>query len=294
MKHLATLLFVLIIVSCAPEKIKEVDYGSNSKTGKYVEVNDIKIYYEVYGEGEPLLLIHGNGGSIENFIYQIPEFAKQYKVIVVDSRAQGRSSDSDQEISYSLMASDMSEFIDKLNLGKVHVVGWSDGGNVGLELAYAHPEKVSKAVIFGANYSHENYNAVPDSIAISPNHPAINHTALVLERYRSGNERLSLNKERLPIIKKKLTALMEKYPNFTLEQLNTIQVPFMVVVGDHDSINIEQTILLYQNLPQAQLFVLPGASHFSLIEYPELANKEILRFFKTPFQAISNNYYYTK
>jgi pimeloyl-ACP methyl ester carboxylesterase len=171
MKNLIFLLSVIIWGSCNTQTKNQIDYGSNPAAGKYVDVNDIKVYYEVYGEGEPLLLLHGNGGSIENFTYQIPELSKHFKVIAVDSRAQGRTSDSDQEISYALMASDMSELIDKLNLGKVNVVGWSDGGNIGLELAYAHPDKVLKVITVGANYSNENFLAAPDSITMDANDP---------------------------------------------------------------------------------------------------------------------------
>lgn len=149
MKHIIAVLFAIILVSCNNQKEDKIDYGSNQAVGKYADVNDIKIYYETYGEGEPLLLLHGNGGSIEGFINQIPELSKHFKVIAVDSRAQGRTTDSDQEITYALMASDMATLIDKLNLGKVNVVGWSDGGIIGLELAYAYPEKVLKVVTFG-------------------------------------------------------------------------------------------------------------------------------------------------
>jgi pimeloyl-ACP methyl ester carboxylesterase len=208
MKNLVALLFVLILVSCNNQTKKQVDYGSNSKIGKYVDVNDIRIYYEIYGEGDPLLLLHGNSGSIESFIYQIPELSKHFKVIAVDSRAQGRTSDSDQEITYALMASDMSELIDKLNLGKVDVVGWSDGGNIGLELAYAHPEKVLKVVTFGANYTNENWMAPGHSVVMDPNDPLILKTAEMRKRYSTSMRRLSPDTLRIPIIKKKLEDLM--------------------------------------------------------------------------------------
>jgi len=79
----------------------QINYGSNKEVGKYIDVNDIKVYYEVYGAGEPVLLLHGNGGSIQNFEYQIPELCRHFKVIAVDSRAQGKSTDSDQEITYA-------------------------------------------------------------------------------------------------------------------------------------------------------------------------------------------------
>jgi len=111
-----TILLLLLFTTAAE---CQINYGSNKQVGKYANVNDIKVYYEIYGAGEPLLLLHGNSGSIENFLYQIPDLSKKYKVIAVDSRAQGRSTDSDKEITYALMASDMSELIDKLNLGSV-------------------------------------------------------------------------------------------------------------------------------------------------------------------------------
>jgi pimeloyl-ACP methyl ester carboxylesterase len=293
MKNLVALLLVLIQVSCNSQTKNQVDYGSNPEAGNYIDVNDIKVYYEVYGEGEPLLLLHGNSGSIENFTYQIPELSKHFKVIAIDSRAQGRSSDSDQEISYALMASDMSELIDKLNLGKVNIVGWSDGGNIGLELTYTYPEKILKVITFGANYSHENFWALPDDVTMDSNDPLIVQTSPMMQKYSTAAERLSPNKERLPIIKKKLEALMEKYPNFTLDQLKTIKVPFMIVVGDHDVINIDHTVSLFKNLPKAQLFVVPGASHLAPAEYPELINNEINRFLKTPYRDI-DGYYFLK
>jgi pimeloyl-ACP methyl ester carboxylesterase len=290
MKNLVIVLLVLILVSCNSQTKNQVDYGSNPEAGNYVDVNDIKVYYEVYGEGEPLLLLHGNGGSIESFIYQIPELSKHFKVITIDSRAQGRSSDSDQEISYALMASDMSELIDKLNLGKVNVAGWSDGGNIGLELAYTHPEKILKVITFGANYSNENFMATPEDVTMDPNDPLIVQTSPMMQISATA-ERLSPNRERLPIIEKKLKVLTEKYPNFTLDQLKTINVPFMIVAGDHDLIDIDHTILLFKNLPKVHLFVVPGASHFAPAEYPELINNEIIRFLKTPYRDIDGYYF---
>ena len=293
MKNLNFLLALFILVSCNSQTKNQIDYGSNPAAGKYVEINDIKVYYEVYGEGDPLLLLHGNGGSIENFTYQIPELSRYFKVIAVDSRAQGRTSDSDQEISYALMASDMSELIDKLNLGKVNVVGWSDGGNIGLELAYAHPEKVLKVITFGANYSNENFLAAPDSITMDANDPLTVRTSTLVKRFGTAFERLSPDQERIPVIKKKLETLMQNYPNFTLDQIKAIKVPFMVVAGDHDLINIDQTINLFKNLPHAELFIVPGASHIALLEYPELINGEIIRFLKTPYRDM-DNYYFLK
>ena len=292
MKHTVAFLFISILVSCNTPKENKIDFGSNPTVGKYIDVNDIKVYYEIYGEGEPLILLHGNSGSIENFIYQIPELSKHFKVIAVDSRAQGRTSDSEQEITYSLMASDMSELIDKLNLGKVNVVGWSDGGNIGLELAFAHPEKVLKVVTFGANYTNENWTAPADSVVMDPSDPLIIKTSDMRKRYSTAIQRLSPDTLRIPIIKKKLEDLMRKYPKFTLDQLKTINVPFLIVAGDHDVISLDQTIALFSNLPKSQLFIVPHASHIVPAENPDLINSEVVRFLKTPYSDIDRYYFF--
>jgi len=284
MKTIILFVVFLVAVSCDNSTKKQIDYGSNNKVGKYIDINDIKVYYEVYGEGEPLLLLHGNSGSINGFEYQIPELSKKFKVIAVDSRAQGRTSDSEKEITYALMASDMSELIEKLKLGSVYVAGWSDGGNIGLELALNHPDKVKKLITFGANFTWENFLVPPDSVIMDPNDPLIVRVSPVLQKYKTGMDKIS------PEIKKKLTALMEKYPNLTKEQLKQIKIPVLVVVGDHDLIKLDHTVALFTSLPHAQLFIVPSASHMVVIEQPELINNEIIKFLNTAYRDIDSYY----
>ena len=265
----------------------QVQYGANTAVGRYAEVNGIKVYYEIYGRGEPLLLLHGNGAAIGSFSSQIPELSKHFKVIAVDSRAQGKSTDSDAEITYALMASDMSALIDQLHLGSVDVVGWSDGGNIGLELALAHPEQVKKLVTFGANYTHVDYEAPPDKIVMQPDDPRLQNTKAAIAVAAKSRPQLS------PAVQKKLSDLMEKYPNITTAELQTIKTPVLVVAGDHDAIKLEQTISLFRNLPHAQLWIVPGATHFVAMEQPEVVNREVIAFLSTPYRDIST-YYWTK
>ncbi|MGA3325378.1 MAG: alpha/beta hydrolase [Terriglobia bacterium] len=281
-RSFVTIVLLLLFIPPAECQIK---YGSNAQVGKYADVNGIKVYYEIYGAGEPLLLLHGNSGSIENFVYQIPELSKHFRVIAVDSRAQGKSTDSDKEITYALMASDMSALIDKLNLGSVHVVGWSDGGIVGLELALAHPQQVKKLVTFGANYTHVNYAAPPDRVAMEANDPRLLQVAPVVKKYKEGADKLS------PLVRKKLSDLTDKYPNFTVQQLGQIKVPVLVVVGDRDLINLDQTISLFTSLPHSQLLIVPGASHLVLLEQPELINREVIKFLSTPYHDLDRYYW---
>src|SRR6185312_4753100 len=137
------LLFIPFFVFPQQQKATApVKYGNNAKAGKYLNTRGIKLYYETYGKGQPLLLIHGNGGSLKNFKYQIPYFEKYYRVIAVDSRAQGKSIDFSDSLSYEMMADDFNALLDSLHIDAAYVIGWSDGGINGLLLAIRHPEKV--------------------------------------------------------------------------------------------------------------------------------------------------------
>jgi pimeloyl-ACP methyl ester carboxylesterase len=126
-------------------------YGSNLAVGKTFVHDGIRLYYEVYGAGQPLLLIHGNGGSIADFKAQIDYFRMHYQVIAMDSRDQGRSADSPDKITYEKMTDDLAALLDHLHSGPVYVLGWSDGGIEALLLGIRHPEKVSKIAAMAAN-----------------------------------------------------------------------------------------------------------------------------------------------
>jgi pimeloyl-ACP methyl ester carboxylesterase len=275
---LTTAALLMLVTGRAAEG--QVVYGANAAVGKYADVNGIKLYYEIYGQGEPLMLLHGNGSSISAFASNIPELSKHFKVIAVDSRAQGRSTDSDAEITYALMASDMSALITQLKLGAVNVMGWSDGGNIGLELALAHPEQVKKLVTFGANYTHVDFEAPPDNVVMQPDDPRLLNREAAMSL--AGKSR----PETSAAVQKKLGDLMEKYPNITLAQLAQIKTPVLVVAGDHDAIKMEQTISLFRNLPHAQLWIVPGATHFVAMEQPELVDRTVIAFFTTPYRDI--------
>jgi pimeloyl-ACP methyl ester carboxylesterase len=285
MKTWMAVLACLVAGWITPVAQGQVQYGANPAAGKYAAVNGIKVYYEIYGKGEPLMLFHGNGGSIAGFSSQIPELSKHFRVIAVDSRAQGKSTDADVEITYALMASDMSALIDALHLGSVYVVGWSDGGNVGLELALARPEQVKKLVTFGANYTHVDYGAPADNVKMQPDDPRLARTRATVAEAKKSMPKLS------PQVRKKLDDLMEKYPNLTTADLAKIECPVLVVAGDHDAIKLEQTISLYRSLPHAQLWIVPGATHFVAMEEPEWVNREVEEFLSTPYRDISTYYW---
>jgi len=243
-----------------------IKYGDNAAIGEYVEVNGIKMYYEIYGKGDPLLLIHGNGGSINNFKYQIPYFAANYKVIAVDSRAQGKSADTSDSLSFEMMADDFSALLDKLHLDSCYVLGWSDGGINGLLLAIRHPEKVKKLAITGANLW-------PDSTAIS------GADYLWGKNFYDTLGKMPQTPEL--IYTRKLVKLDLFEPHITREQLQQIKCPTLVIAGDHDIILPRHTLFIAESIPGAFLWILPNSSHGTLIDHKDQFNQLVDEFFKT-------------
>src|ERR1700741_1730425 len=160
-KPLLTLSLILLLGQIACSQQQTIKYGDNPAAGKYYDVRGIKMYTEVYGTGKPVLLIHGNGGSISAFSQTIPYFSKKYKVIAVDSRAQGKTVDTKDSLSFEMMADDFAAMLDKMHIDSAYVIGWSDGGINAILMAMRHPEKVIKFAATGANLT-------PDSTALQP------------------------------------------------------------------------------------------------------------------------------
>lgn len=246
-------------------------YGNDPKAGKYANIRGFRMYYEVYGTGKPLLLIHGNGGSINNFKQQIPYFAKQYKVIVADSRAQGKSVDTSDSLTYEMMADDVNALLNHLHLDSCYVIGWSDGGIDGLLLAMRHPEKVKKLAITGANLW-------PDTTAIDPD---------LFRWIVASNDSLG-RVPQTPAVKaqKKLLNLMVDNPHLAPADLKRVQCPTLVIGGDNDVIPAQHTLVIAKAIPKAYLWILPNSGHSTLIHYKDQFNQTVADFFKTPYRAI--------
>ena len=251
-------------LSHAQTIIDSTAFGKNEVAGKYLKVNGIKMYYEIYGQGEPLLMIHGNGGCISSFENQIPYFARKFKVIAVDSRAQGKSIDLQDTLSFEMMADDFSVLLDKLKLDSCSVLGWSDGGINGLLLAIRHPEKVKRLAITGANLW-------PDSSAISaPDYMWGFNYYDTLGKMPQTPENIH---------SRKLVGLDLFQPNITVQQLKHIKCPTLVIGGDHDLILTEHTMLIAKSIPGAFLWIVPNSGHGTLIDHKERFNEVVDDFF---------------
>lgn len=249
-----------------------IPYGNNKATGKYYNIRGFKMYAETYGTGQPFLIIHGNGGSISNFVNQIPYFSKKYKVVIADSRAQGNSKDDTDSLSYEMMADDYAALLGEMKIDSAFVVGWSDGGINGLLLAIRHPEKVKKLAVTGANLW-------PDTTAVFND-----VVQLILPEYNS----VKIMTNRTPKQKAgwKLLRLLIEEPHISLTELQRISAPTLVIGGDHDVIKPEHTLLIAKNIKDSYLWILPNSGHATPIMYKDEFNKKIDDFFSTPFRKI--------
>ncbi|MHA8065303.1 alpha/beta fold hydrolase [Aquirufa sp. ROCK2-A2] len=264
--------FFCVPLLFAQKSTSPIPYGNNKSVGKYVNIRGCNLYYEIYGKGEPLLIIHGNGGSIENFKYQIPFFSQKYQVIVADSRAQGKSLDDQDSLSYEMMADDFASLLDHLKLDSAYVIGWSDGGINGLLLASRHPKKVKKLAVTGANL-------IPDAeIAID---------AWVVQDVKKTMDSLSVLPQSLDVKRSlKLQNLLYFQPHISHEELAKIQCPTLVIGGDYDVILAKHTLEIAENIRKSYLWILPNSGHSTPIFYKDIFNQTVSRFFKQPYRII--------
>jgi pimeloyl-ACP methyl ester carboxylesterase len=263
--------FIGLSIKAQTNPVGKGPYGNNT-VGKYYDIRGFKMYCEIYGEGDPLLIIHGNGGSISNFAENIPFFAKKYKVIIADSRSQGKSADPGDSLTYEMMADDYAALLTTLQIDSANVIGWSDGGINGLLLAIRHPEKVKKLAITGANLEPDT-NAVFQEVwdIVDP----------VYQRLRNKTSKTANEKNQW-----KLMRLLVEQPHIPLADLHKITCPALVIGGDHDVIREEHTMLIYHNIPKSYLWILPNSGHSTPVVYKDVFNATVNDFFQKPYRII--------
>ena len=272
MKTLAALLMssVLFVAPTPAQQPKPIPYGDNPAAGKFYAINGFKMYTEVYGSGPPLLMIHGNGGSISSFAQNVPYFAAHYTVILADSRSQGKSLDPNHPLTFEMMADDFAALLDAMHIDSAYVIGWSDGGINALLLAMRHPEKVKRLASTGANLW-------PTADAFAPG-----LWEGEKQEYEAGlGKTFTTAKEKND---RKLFLLDWQEPHIKLAQLHKIKAPSLIICGDHDLISITHTVLIFQNIPHANLWVVPNSGHPTLIEHTDEFNKQVDEFFTKPFK----------
>ncbi|MBL6852180.1 MAG: alpha/beta fold hydrolase [Alphaproteobacteria bacterium] len=243
-------------------------HGSNR-----AEVNGVSIYYETYGSGPPVLVLHGAAAFLESMHHFITALAPTHTVIAVDSRGQGRSTDSADPLTYAAMGDDMIKLMDNLHIARADVVGWSDGGIIGLDMAIKHPDRVRRLVAIGANY---------DVKGVDPKVLAPGFLDQEAQGVRPFYEAVAPDPKHFPVLMKKIEHMVTTEPHYTLGELGRIRARTEIVAGEHDLILRPHTDALAHAIPGAKEIIVPGATHFGPLEKPEAYNKIVVDFLDAP------------
>jgi pimeloyl-ACP methyl ester carboxylesterase len=233
------------------------------------EVNGAAIWYAMYGSGLPVVMLHGGLANSNYWGNQVPVLAQNYQVIVIDSRGHGRSTRSAAPYGYELMASDVLGVMDKLNIRKAAIVGWSDGAIIGLSLAMNHPDRVGRLFAFAANSDPSGVKDVDKSPVFTQ----------FIARGEKEYEALSPTPKGYKQFVEEISAMWAKQPNWTKADLERIKVPTWIVDADHDEAIYRTNIeLMADTIPDAGLLIQPEVSHFSMLQAPDQFTADVLRF----------------
>jgi len=249
---------------------EEIQYGSNN--GQYISIQNTRIYYEEYGQGTPLILLHGGiWHSMSYYGMVIPELSNHFRVIAVDSPGHGRSEQADT-MSYQLMSDYISEMIDLMDLDSAFVLGCSDGSVVALLLAHDRPDKIKRIISDGGIISADGYNSgiVEGLESISPE-----TMGDWIEWYKNLNPQKDRWEEFIWDAKKMWLDL----PYIPDSTIGNIKCRTLILMGDRDfAITLEHGLELYRSIEGSEFAVIPGAGHCICDKKPELMNKIVIDF----------------
>jgi pimeloyl-ACP methyl ester carboxylesterase len=273
------LLFLFVALSFtqflrAQPDSKKIPYGNNKEAGNFIAVNGVKIYYEIYGEGTPLVLLHGNGGNIAYMQPQIEYFASKYKVIIMDCRGRGKSELGSDSLTYTQMTKDIVAILNQLKLDPAYVIGRSDGGIIALLLAVYYPDKVKKVAAFAANLT-------PDTTALYP----FFYDQVKADRKEADAMIAKMDTSQNWKVLQQRNRLMEFQPHISANDLHKIKCPVLIISTDRDIIREEHTLFIYRNISKANLCIFTGENHYVTKNNPDLFNSTVARYFDEPFKG---------
>ncbi len=271
MKRALTFLFASLLLLSS--------YAQTDTTkSRFVQVDDVKIHYKVYGQGDPLVLLHGSLESIEDWAKQIPEFSKKNKVIAIDNRGHGRSTFTDRKMDYQLMSEDVLGVMKDMKIDSANIVGFGDGGIIGMYLAINHPDKVRKLVAIGANYKVDTTVVYAEVLKKVEEWNSDKIYQFVRNHFKNYPNYGLIE----PFTQRMKTMLLTE-PSLTTEDLNKIKCPTLFMTGDHDIIKLAHTKEMFDNVKQGYLAVIPGTKHYPQKEKPAVVNPIILDFVSKKF-----------
>ena len=219
----------------------------------YSEVNGLKMYYEIYGQGTPIVLVHGGGSTIQtNFEKLIPLLAKNRKVIAVELQAHGRTSDRSADLTFEQDADDVATLLKNLNIAKADFLGFSNGGTTTLQIAIRHPELVNKIILASPLAKR---NGVPEwfwgfmAQASLENMP---------EQLKAGYKEVAADTNGLQVMHDRDAKRMVNFKDIPDEKIKSIKAPALIIIGDKDVITPEHAIEMHRQIEKSELAIIPG------------------------------------
>ncbi|KWF60957.1 alpha/beta fold hydrolase [Burkholderia pseudomultivorans] len=236
----------------------------------WVEHDGARLWHASFGDGPPVVLLHGGLGHAGNWGHQVPALrAAGYRVILIDSRGHGRSTRDERPYSYERMASDVLAVMDALNVPRARFVGWSDGACIALVLAARAPARAAGVFFFACNMDPGGTRDMVPS-------PLIDRC---FARHRKDYARLSATPAQFDAFVAAVSEMMRTQPDYSASDLAAIGVPVAIVQGEHDEfIRPEHAAYLARTIPGATLTILPGVSHFAPLQRPARFNATLLAF----------------
>lgn len=233
---------------------------------EFLHNSGANIFYSEYFPADPqaptLILLHGNGENHTYFVKQIPAFSPHFRLVLMDTRGQGQSTGGDGELNFSVFAADLLALMDHLQIAKAHLLGFSDGGNLALTFALAHPERVQSLILNGANLE-------PGGVKLSTQLPIV---------LGYGCCRLLSPFSHKARQNGAVLGLMVNHPHIPSQALAALTMPALVIVGERDMIRDRHSQLIARSLPNAQFVRIPGGDHFCAAKCPEVFNHAVLSF----------------
>ena len=245
---------------------------------QFAKIDDVKIHYKIFGKGDPLILLHGSLESIADWDKQIPDFAKHFKVIALDNRGHGQSTFTDRKLDYGLMSEDVIALMAQLKIDSAYIVGFGDGGIIGLYLALNHPQKIRKLVAIGANYKVDTtavYGQVLDKVKAWDDDKVFLYVRNNFKGYQNFGQ--------ITQFTQRMKTMLLTEPTLSLNDLKKIKCPALFIAGDHDIIKIDHTNAMYENVQEGSMCIIPGAKHYPQKEKALLVNPIILDFLNKKF-----------
>lgn len=219
----------------------------------YSEVNGLKMYYEIYGQGKPLVLVHGGGSTIQsNFEKVIPLFAKNRKVIAVELQAHGRTNDRNADLTFEQDAHDIVTLLRNLNIGKADFFGFSNGGTTVMQIAIRYPDITDKIVLGSALAKR---NGVPEWFWDFMKQAKLENMP---EQLKAAYKHVAPDTNGLQIMHDRDAKRMVNFKDIPDEDIKSIKAPTLIIIGDKDVITPEHAIELQRQITNAELAIIPG------------------------------------